>query len=378
MKLPGAKLWWAAFAFGITIIVMMYPAEEAENHRQSPHEVILPYESGDPWEEEIDEISGVPAGAAGPESPDSRDEQDRTAADRQGGQMTAFRSPLDSLFINVYIAEEKRSERIPLEVYVRGVVAGEMPANFELEALKAQAIAARTYVYKLLSQPQEKEASAMFGDVSNTVEHQVYIPLKQLLSRWPDGEKQIYLELLNRAVEETRGQIITYEGEPIEALFFSTSNGYTENAEDYWGQAVPYLRSVESPWDAKLSPRYSSTVKMKLSDFYHKLEVKKGSEKSMRVLERTEGRRIKSISVGGKTFSGREIRERLELMSSHFIWRVQGKEIIFTTYGFGHGVGMSQWGANGMARSGKTAEQILSHYYSGIRIKQAMKLPNGI
>lgn len=285
-------------------------------------------------------------------------------------------SEFDRLWVRVYIAEENRIEKMPIELYVRGVIAGEMPIDFELEALKAQAIAARTYIYRRLSSADRSDmpSEAKGADVVNTVQNQVYIPLSALLDRWSGKEKEENLQKLNEAVEQTKGQIITYEGEPIQAAFFSTSNGYTENASDYWAVDLPYLRSVTSPWDKAISPRYKESVTMELSEFSSKLGVKKSAVRQMRILDTTEGRRIKTVAIGQEKFSGREIREKLGLASSQFDWTIHEDEITITTYGFGHGVGMSQWGANGMAQNGQTAKQILTHYYTGTKVQQAAGL----
>jgi stage II sporulation protein D len=285
-------------------------------------------------------------------------------------------SEYDRLWVRVYIAEEKRIEKMPIELYVRGVIAGEMPIDFELEALKAQAIAARTYIYRRLRSADRSDLSSEMqgADVVNTVQNQVYIPLGTLLDRWSGEIKEENLKKLNEAVEQTKGQIITYEGEPIQAAFFSTSNGYTENASDYWAVDLPYLRSVASPWDKAISPRYKETVSMELSAFSSKLGVKESAVRQMRIADTTEGRRIKTVVIGEEKFSGREIREKLGLASSQFNWSIHEDEITITTYGFGHGVGMSQWGANGMAKNGQTAEQIVTYYYTGTKVEQAVGL----
>jgi len=292
------------------------------------------------------------------------------------GSQTDTSYAFDHLIVRIYITKEKRIERVPLETYVRGVVAAEMPIGFELEALKAQAIAARTYMVRRIVQGNVSGVPVKGADVTDTTEHQVYIPLAELATKWPKDEQKKNMSKLGEAVAQTRGKIITYNGEPIEAAFFSTSNGYTENSEDYWKQEIPYLRSVQSPWDKAISPRYKETVELSLNEFYSKLGVtKKGSAKSsIRVVERTEGNRISKIIIGGVTFTGRKVREKLGLASSQFTWSVKGKSIAITTYGYGHGVGMSQWGANGMAQSGATAEEILAHYYSSVQVVQDSEL----
>lgn len=310
-------------------------------------------------------------------SADEADSQQAAAKPSSGnGPKTETSNAFDHLIVRIYMTKEKRIESVPLETYVRGVVAGEMPIGFELEALKAQAIAARTYLVRRIVQGDVSGVPVKGADVTDTTEHQVYIPLAELATKWPKDEQKKNMSKLSEAVAQTRGKIITYKGEPIEAAFFSTSNGYTENSEDYWKQEIPYLRSVQSPWDKAISPRYKETVELSLNEFYSKLGVtKKGSAKSsIRVVEWTEGNRISRIVIGGITFTGREVREKLGLASSQFTWSVKGNSIAITTYGYGHGVGMSQWGANGMAQSGASAEEILAHYYSSVQVEQASKL----
>ncbi|MGO4692834.1 stage II sporulation protein D [Paenibacillus sp. 2TAB26] len=296
-----------------------------------------------------------------------------TAGDGKHGETL---DAIDRLVIRVYLTKEKRIERVPLEAYVRGVVAAEMPIGFELEALKAQAIAARTYMIRRIVLGNDSGVPVKGADVTDTTDHQVYISVAELAAKWPKNEQKNNMSKLNEAILQTKGKVITYKGEPIDAAFFSTSNGFTENSEDYWTQEIPYLRSVASPWDKELSPKYKETVKLSLNEFYSKLGVsKKNSAKpSIRVIEKTEGNRISKMIIGDKTFTGREVRELLGLASSQFIWNIKDKSISITTFGYGHGVGMSQWGANGMAQSGAKAEAILAHYYSSVQVEQASKL----
>lgn len=300
--------------------------------------------------------------------------QQEAEAERDAALDATGENALQADPIRVYITKENRVETVPLETYVQGVLAGEMPIDFEIEALKAQAIAARTYIVRRLKLGNDKETQAKQADVLDTTQHQVYVPLAKLEQRWEGEAKEQNLAKLKQAADETKGQIMTYEGEPIEAAFFSTSNGYTENSEDYWEQPLPYLRSVASPWDEGLSPRYEESVVVEKDEFYRKLGLsgKSASKKlSIKVMERTAGNRIKTVSINGSRFSGREVRERLGLASSQFSWKIQKDKVTITTYGFGHGVGMSQWGANGMALEGRTAEQILQHYYTGAVVEQA-------
>ncbi|REK69621.1 stage II sporulation protein D [Paenibacillus paeoniae] len=295
----------------------------------------------------------------------------------EGAELTApAKGALDNQRVRVYLTELKKVESVPLETYVTGVLAAEMPIDFELEALKAQAIAARTYIVRRLSSAVMANEKA---DVLDTVQHQAYLSKDELGKRWKGEEKTTNLAKLKRAIEETKGFILTYEGEPIEAAFFSTSNGFTENSEDYWAQSLPYLRSVASPWDEGISPRYEAETVWTKKEFYRALGLKgkaASAKPSITVTKRTEGNRIKEVLINGKSFSGREVREKLGLASSHFSWKISDHEIVILTYGLGHGVGMSQWGANGMAQEGKKATAILMHYYTGTRVEQASKLPS--
>ncbi|MEC0225779.1 stage II sporulation protein D [Paenibacillus alba] len=280
------------------------------------------------------------------------------------------------LMIPVYLTKKAMVETVPLEQYVKGVLAAEMPVEFELEALKAQAMAARTYVVRRVIEKDYSNMPVNDALVTDTTAHQAYLTEQELKEKWDKRSYEANMAKIDRAVNETKDMILTYEHKPINATFFSTSNGYTENSEDYWPFESPYLRSVPSPWDVKLSSRYQETVEITYKNMLQKLGVTSiattgTNAKAMKVLEWSAGHRIKKMTIGGKTFSGREVREKLGLASSQFDWKWSGSKVAITTYGFGHGVGMSQWGANGMAKEGKTAEQIVTYYYTGISIEKA-------
>jgi stage II sporulation protein D len=277
------------------------------------------------------------------------------------------------LLIPIYLTREQRVDQVPLETYVRNVLAAEMPTLFELEALKAQAIASRTYIVKRWLDGDSSQVPVQGAIVTDTVAHQAYVTEEQMKRNWEGADYATRLDKLNRAVDETSGIVITYQHKPIQASFFSTSNGYTENSEEYWRDYIPYLRSVPSPWDKELSPKYTATTKLSLQEFAKRLGIGSvpvlAKSGSLKVLSTTAGHRIKTITVGGKTFTGREVREKLELNSSQFTWKLNGSSIEITTFGYGHGVGMSQWGANGMAKEGKNAEAILKYYYQGVELE---------
>lgn len=251
-------------------------------------------------------------------------------------------------------------ETVDLETYVSGVVASEMPASFEKEALKAQALAARTYVTKFLSHSGDEP-------ITDTTTHQVYKNEDELKDIWKD-EFAWKKKAIDDAVNETKGEILTYDGQPITAAFFSTSNGWTENAKDYWEEDVPYLASVESKWDEKAAPGFYYEKKIPVHEFEEKLGITLTAGEQGNILERTPGNRIKTVEIAGKTYSGREIRESLDLRSTDFEWVLQGDEVVIKTKGFGHGVGMSQYGANGMALAGSSYKEIVQHYFSGVEI----------
>jgi stage II sporulation protein D len=273
----------------------------------------------------------------------------------------------ESQVIAVYLAKEQLTISVPIEEYVIGVVAAEMPAHFELEALKAQAIAARTYlVHKLRIQNKV---------VTNTVNDQVYISKEQMKEKWGIFTYRQNLKKISRAVNETRGIIATYQGQPIDAMFFSTSNGYTEDSENYWQGKLPYLRSVASPWDQELSPKYHQQRTFSIHQFYEALGMKQNrNDPRVMIVQRYPSGRVMAASVDGQNFTGRQIRELLELQSSDFNWKVDKNKVYIITKGYGHGVGMSQWGAQGLAQMGKKATEILRYYYRGINLESIERI----
>ncbi|WP_273130234.1 stage II sporulation protein D [Bacillus weihaiensis] len=274
-------------------------------------------------------------------------------------------SPVD---IPVYRSQLKEIENIPLEEYVVGVVASEMPADFELEALKAQALAARTYITKQMM--NENALSAPEGSiVTDTQIHQVYKNVEELKKIW-GKEYEDKINKITEAVAATQGQILTYDNKPIDALFFSTSNGFTENSEAYWKEEIPYLRSVESTWDEE-SPKFYDQKIISVQEFEKKLGVSIEEGTVGKITELTPGKRVAKVEIGGKTFTGKDIREKLELKSSDFTWELKGDSIVIETEGYGHGVGMSQYGANFMAVDGKNYEEIVSYYYKGTEVGAA-------
>lgn len=268
--------------------------------------------------------------------------------------------------VAVYRTASESVETLELDNYVTGVVASEMPATFELEALKAQALTARTYIVRQMISSEKLEVpdGAL---VTDTVQHQVFKNEEELRKIW--GKDYSWkIEKIRKAVQETSGQILTYEGSPIDATFFSTSNGYTENAESVWQGALPYLKSVESPWDLN-SKEFNGQKVVSVSDFEQLLGVKVGSGDTIgKVVERTSSNRVSKVDFNGTVLTGQDIRTKLELKSTDFTWERKGDQIVINTKGYGHGVGMSQYGANGMAQEGKNYVDIAKYYYQGVEV----------
>lgn len=254
-------------------------------------------------------------------------------------------------------------ESIPLEEYVMGVVAGEMPVSFEIEALKAQAVASRTYVMFQIEKNKKKDY-----DVVDTVLNQVYLDSKEMKKKWGDNYSK-YMNKIKEAVEDTAYQYILYDGEIAETLFFSTSVGYTENSEEIFVSKVPYLRSVKSNWD-QISPVFSENNSYDLNDFLKLLKLEKNTQLNIEIIDTTSTGRINKIKINNKVFSGKQIANLLNIRSSHFKISEYNGVVTVTTKGYGHGVGMSQYGAQGMAKEGYKYDEILKYYYTGIEIKK--------
>ena len=256
----------------------------------------------------------------------------------------------ESRNVEVTVAGEARE--MPLADYLSGVLLGEMPASFPLEALKAQAVAARTYTLSML------EAGKPLSD--DPAVCQAYIP-PEAAGEKLGGDPEAFLQKLRRAVEETDGMTLTYGGDYITATYFSSASGRTESAQAVWGGAVPYLVSVESPE----APRETVT-ELTPAELMARLEVA-----DLRVEDRTltQGGGVASMTIGGKTFTGPELRKLLGLPSTCFTLEDLGDTVRFTVSGSGHRVGMSQYGAKTMAEEGKDFREILRWYYPGAELR---------
>ncbi len=265
--------------------------------------------------------------------------------------------------ISVYSSKTGKVTEEDIEEYLVGVVTAEMPALYEDEALKAQAVAARSYILskKGTENPDHKDAEVC----TDPAHCKAYTALAEAKENWGrDFEK--YHNKIKTAVEATKGEYISYNGETAVACFYAVSGGRTENASDVWGGDTPYLRSVESPGDLNYD-NLKASVSVSNDEAMSVLGVD-----SLRIgdVKRTEGGSVKTIQIGGKVFTGTEIRSLFKLNSANFEVQTTDKEVVFTTTGKGHGVGMSQFGANQMAKEGKTYREILCHYYRGVDIEK--------
>ena len=265
--------------------------------------------------------------------------------------------------IKVKKSKTNEIESVPIEEYVIGVVAGEVPASFDLEALKAQAVASRTYAL------EHKQRSKTNYDVMDNTQNQVYINYEDMKNKW----KNNYDENLNKitnAVNSTKGEVLLYDNNLIDAMFFSTSNGYTENSENVFSSKKPYLVSVPSPWDKQESPVFKTTSLISKKEFLFNLGLPDSNEINISDVKTTNTKRVISLNINGKKFKGSEIKSIFKLRSTSFSIEIQEDKVNFIVNGFGHGVGMSQYGANGMAKEGYDYKDILKHYYKNCEIKK--------
>lgn len=246
---------------------------------------------------------------------------------------------------------------VELEEYVLGVVAAEMPAFFSLEALKAQAVIARTYALKVINR------GTKLTDTSSIQNYKDDVELKKM---W-GSSYTTYYQKIKKAVGATEGVYLTYQGEIIDAVYHSTSNGRTENAENVWKNSFPYLVSVESFFD-QTNPSFQSEIFFTFDELINKMGFVITSETDFVILSKTIGNRVEAIKIGDLVFTGVEIRSKLGLRSADFEIEKEDTGVRIITKGFGHGVGLSQYGANGMAKNGASFKEILLHYYKGVSL----------
>ena len=266
---------------------------------------------------------------------------------------------------------------LPLEEYLLGVLAAEMPAGFPEEALKAQAVAARTYtLYKMALYAEGQDTVHQGADLCDDPGHcEAFADLTtQAAALWGDSA-DIYRQRLQTAVKETDGLILVYEEQPIAAVFCAASTEKTESAKDIWGSDLPYLVSVESPGGRDCS-RFEGTVTVAQTAFaaavqaqFPDADFSEAPITWFRDSHRSEAGSVIDVLVGGVRLSGSQVRQIAGLNSANFTVKVQGGDLVFSTVGYGHGVGLSQYGARFLALDGQTYDQILSHYYPGTQLR---------
>lgn len=259
----------------------------------------------------------------------------------------------------VKVNKDSNIYEMNIEEYLMGVVGCEMPALFEEEALKAGTVAARTY---LLNKLENNENYI----ISSTTNDQCYSDENELKEKWGDNYSK-YRSKIEKAVNETKGEYMTYNGEIIKAFYFSTSNGKTENVQNVFGEKLDYLVSVDSNYD-KNTTQFNKTIEITKSDFLKKLNLSESKEIKITNITKNETNRIDEITINDHKFKGTEIRALLNLRSTDFEITINEDKIKITTKGYGHGVGMSQYGANELAKIGYNYEEILKHYYTGIEL----------
>jgi len=340
--------WWINLLLSIVIIVVVIPALTVQDFSLSGVEdKISPSETNGQPKDKIDIID---------------------KSERESGRLEVV----------MYDHTSKKTVKMLLEEYIVGVVAAEMPASFELEALKAQAVAARTFaIRKMRTFGGSGCSNHPQADVCSLYSHcQAWISDEQQRKNWGSSYAANH-EKIVRAVEETKGYIMTYDGAPIEVFFHSTSNGKTEDAGEVFSHSLPYYTVVDSPGEES-SPKYKQTftfsndqfVKIFKSRYPRSNLSAKNLSSQIRIKSYTKSGRVGELVVGGITVKGTDFRYLYGLNSTDFRFKFEKYRVVIETRGYGHGVGMSQVGANYMAQQGHTYKEILKHYYRGVEIEK--------
>lgn len=261
---------------------------------------------------------------------------------------------------NIYIKINKNNniETLNLEDYIVGVVAGEMPASFNEEALKAQAIVSRTYaMYKI------KNFDNTY-DVETTTDDQVYNSVSEMQEKW-ESDFDLYYDKIKKAVSSTKNLVMKINGDVFKSYYFAMSNGYTEDSKMVFGEST--INSVSSPWDNESVNKFKVDTQFTTNEIKDKLNIT-SNDLNISIISRDKTNRVEKISVNGKIYTGVEFRHALTLRSTDFEITKNNDNYIITTKGYGHGVGMSQYGANGMASENYKYDEILKYYYQNIEI----------
>ena len=275
--------------------------------------------------------------------------------------------------IKLLHSETMQIEELNIDEYLYGVVSSEMPANFELEALKAQAVVARTYtIYQIIHNSSKHENADICDNYSCC---QAWISKEERFSKWNSEEAESNWNKIVQAVNETKGKIVTYNKQPINAFFHANSGGVTESSLNIWsGIDYPYLKSVETSGEDGYT-QYASEVILNKQELLEKIQIQYedceidfDKQDSIEILEYTSSGRVKTIKFGNKEIAGTEARTLLGLKSTNFEVARDGENIIFSVTGYGHGVGMSQTGADSLAKQGYKYEEIIKHFYTNVEI----------
>ena len=275
--------------------------------------------------------------------------------------------------------ENGQVEELNIDEYLYGVVSSEMPANYEIEALKAQAVVARTYtIYQIIHNSGKHENADICDDFNCC---QAWISKDERMAKWSAEEAESNWNKILEAVNSTSGKIITYGGEPINAFFHANSGGVTESSLNIWGGIdYPYLKSVETAGEEGYT-QYSSEVSYSKEDLLNKIkekyaecEIDFSQENCIQIIEYTTSGRVKTIKFGNVEIAGTEARTIFGLKSTNFTFAIEGDNIKFSVTGYGHGVGMSQTGADALAKTGTNCEEIIKHFYTGVEIIEVNSL----
>lgn len=305
--------------------------------------------------------------ASAPETPKETPKQEQPTA--------PVKASASEHSITLRVLVDGKVQKMELEEYLWGVVAAEMPAAFDLEALKAQAIAARTYTLYRMASPSANHPKAHICTDPGCC--QAWITYQNRLAAWEKGKREEYAKKVTAAIQETAGQAMYYQDKPIMAAFHAASAGVTKSAETVWGKDLPYLQSVSSPETKQQVPNYYSVVTVQQGQFREALcaavsglTLPDDPAQWFGKISYDGGGLPCSIRIGNKTVPTTTLRTLFGLRSASLTAEWDGKVVRFYVTGYGHGVGMSQYGANAMAKNGKTAQKILLHYYTGIKIKK--------
>ena len=265
----------------------------------------------------------------------------------------------------ISVLTENGIRQMGMEDYLTGVILAEMPASFAEEAQKAQAVVARTYTFRASNGKSKHQDAVVCTDSACC---QGYLSDEDYLTK---GGTQEGIGKMRKAVQQTADLVLVYEDQLIEATYFSCSGGTTEDAVAVWGTDIAYLQSVTSPGEENAT-HYSDTVVYSPEEFEKALDIKLSNDpgKWIEDVTYTQGNGVDTMVICGNTFKGTDLRKRLDLRSTSFTMNAQEDKIIIVTRGYGHRVGMSQYGANAMAEEGKTFQEILAHYYQGTSLMQ--------